>query len=179
MKAKKYLVWAVLIAAIAVPVCWSSDYYEAQRRTLARLQGVYYMVQGPGREAETYGLTKDRLRAEIKSLFIQNGIKKLTQKEYLTTKGRPYLFIHVQPRIDAERRIARVDISVEFRQDVRLVRDPNILSYRTTTWYRRKTHHTDLIFLKNTYASVNKSVTEFIDDYLAANPKTEGSKNNK
>lgn len=171
MKAKRYWFMAVLAAAIAVPVCWSDDFYEAQRRTLAGLQGVYYMVQGPGREAETYGLTRDRLRAEIKSLFIQNGIKKLTQKEYLGTKGRPYLFINVAPRIEEERRIARVDISVEFRQDVRLVRDPNILFPRATTWYRRKTHHTDLMFIRNTYASVNKSVTEFIDDYLAANPK--------
>jgi hypothetical protein len=170
MKAKKSYVWASVAVGLFAACC-CAGVNNRDLSSLAGLQGVYVQVGDIIEEAAKYGLTKQVLLNDTKSLLEENGIKLLSQQEYLQSDGRPHLYIFVEPIIHEKFGIATVNISIQLKQDVRLVRDPSIVSARAVTWNSDGVLRIDLKFLENTRNRVRENVRMFIDDYFAANPK--------
>jgi hypothetical protein len=169
MKAKKCF-WASAVVVLFAACC-CAGVNNRDVSSLAGLQGVYVQVGDLIEEAAKYGLTKKVLMSDVKSLLEENGIKLLSQQEYLQSDGRPHLFIFVEPIIHEKFGIATVNISIQLIQDVRLVRNPSIVSARAITWNSDGVLRIDLKFLENTRKRVLENLRWFIDDYLAANPK--------
>ncbi len=175
MKAKKYYVWTFMAVGLFAACCFAGV-SNRDVSSLAGLQGVYVQVEDLDDEAAKYGLTKQILLSDAKSLLEEKGVKLLSQQEFLQSDGRPHLYIFVEPVIHEQFLIATVNISIQFIQDVRLVRNPAMVSARAITWNVDSVLYTDLRFLENTRKRVLENLQWFIDDYLAANPKTQQRK---
>ena len=184
MKAKK----CVILALIGVVLCgagiWtaSASNYEKGHRVLVGLKGVKVLVAFESQEAETYGLTKDMIQTKIELQLRRNGIKILTQDEYAKEKGSPTLIVTVTMIIRkflGEEAYATYTLNIAHNEFVQLIRDPTIFSY-SPTWEIRHLYSTRVGNLYDGfYATLEDALDFFINDYLAANPKIEGSKNNK
>jgi len=80
-----------------------------------------------------------------------------------------------------ERPLAAVTIIVELREAVFLLREPKRICIGASTWKRGRVWIVGLGRIRELRESVKDLVDEFINDYLAANPKESEakSKNNK
>ena len=154
----------------------AEEYFrEKNRETLSGLQGVYVLVEHISPEAEKYGFNRKQLTTDVELRLRQYGIKVLSQKESYKVSGSPYLYINVNPIIDEKIGIAAVSYSVNLHEEVLLRRNPSIIT-TSTTWNESGTLILGLKRLDEVRDSVRNLVDEFINDYLAANPKDQPSK---
>ena len=163
------------LAASAKPV-WVSE-----KEVLQGLEGVHVLVGDIKPEVEKYGLTKKALQTDTELQLRQYGIKVLTEEEWRSTQGQPWLCINVIVSMEEEVLLAGAAINVELRENVLLLREPATLCFAATTWSKTGVWGVGLGRIKDLRGSVKDFVSEFINDYLAANPKESEakSKNNK
>lgn len=141
-----------------------------KKEVLQGLQGVYVLVESIEPEAEKYGLTKKTLQTDTELQLRQYGIKVLNLEEWQSTPGRPCLCINVNVLIEEEP-IAAAAISVDLWEAVLLLREPKRICMGARTWHRGCVSSVGLLRIKDIRESVKDRVNEFINDYLAANPK--------
>jgi len=144
-------------------------FYE--KEILQGLEGVWVFVKGIKPEAEKYGLTRQALLTDTELQLRQYGIKVLTLEEHLSTPGMPYLYIGVNVVIDEEDLTAAAAIIVALDEKVLLLREPKRICYGASTWHRGSVVLVGLREIKNLREDVKDLVNEFINDYLAVNPK--------
>ncbi len=145
-----------------------------EKEVLQGLEGVLVIVEDMRPEAEKKGLTRQALQTDTELQLRQYGIKVLTPEECVSTPGGPYLYINVNVIIGGEI-YAAAAITVELREEVLLLREPKRTYYGASTW---KTGHVESLGLrriKEIRGSVKDHVNEFINDYLAANPKEQST----
>ena len=140
-----------------------------ERDTLKGLHGVRVVVDLTP-EVEKYGLTKETFRTDTELRLRQYGIKVLSLEESVGS----WLYINVNAIVNERLDIAAVAVEVEFRQVVLLYRD---LKTRTmgTTWSNGTSGLFHVTTLKKVRETVKDLVDEFINDYLAVNPKEQAS----
>ncbi|MCK4292911.1 MAG: hypothetical protein KAY65_06925 [Planctomycetes bacterium] len=141
-----------------------------KKEVLQGLEGVLVVVEFIKPEAEKYGLTKKDLQTDTESQLRQYGIKVLTFVEGLSTPGAPWLYINVNVAMSKEERVAAAAIGVELREDVLLVREPKRICYGASSWTRGMVGVVGLSGIKDIREKVKDFVSEFINDYYAANP---------
>ncbi len=160
---------ALLSAAVVSRLVGQGD-NESTRNTLAGLTGMYVLVEHIPDEAERDGLDTTQIRTDVELKLRQAGITVLTQQEWLSTAAAPYLYVNVQA-IKNRANVYAFSADVELRQRVTLVRNPG-MSILATTWSA-----TGIIGtvgsqkLGAVREDVRDLTDQFINAYLAANPK--------
>ena len=145
---------------------------EIHRRSLAGLEGIRVLIDIVG--AEQHGLTKDELRVITELGLRRNGIKVLTEEEWVNAGCGPYLCVDVTVVGSSNAKAAM--ISVELLQSVLLERDPTILCVSVATWEMTNIllvsgdGVTVTVFDASAKEMLGEFVDEFCNDYLAANP---------
>jgi hypothetical protein len=141
------------------------------RVSLRGLQGVRIVVEDVDPQIVKDGLAKDQLYTDVELKLLMAGIKVLTEAENRMEKGHPWLYVNAAiMKTDSESYI--YTIFIEFNQDVRLVRDPDV-EVSTGTW---KVVHTGVAYkISHIRERVKMHMDEFVNAYLSVNPKQEQS----
>lgn len=184
MKAKKRLALVILGICIVL-VGWyiavageslSSDdirslAIQQDRDVLKGLAGVYVLVENMRPEVEKFGLTKQAIQTDVELELRKFGVRVLSQKESLAILGSPYLYVNVNAmNLEGTDRFYG-NIGVAMRENVILLRKP-IMS-NAATW--GSSHVFKGASDRDVRDNVKECVDEFINDYLAANPKEQVS----
>ena len=146
------------------------------KEVLQGLEGVFVLVRDIRQEAEKYGLTKKALQTDTELQLRRYGIKVLTLEECVSTPGQPFLCINVILSLEEGVPLAGAAINVELRETVLLLREPKRICYSVSTWSKTGVWGVGLSRIKDLRESVKDLVNEFINDYLAANPKESEAK---
>ena len=169
MKSKKYWIFVVLFIGIfAVITCAAGAKWE--HRSLAGLQGIAVVVEQIDQKAKMSGLTGEALKADTEMKLRQNGIKVFSEQQRLQEPGMPSLYINVNVVVREEIEFSAANIHVAFKQFVLLKRDPTNACL-AATWEAGDIltgKPADLIGVRE---NVKALIDQFINDYLAANPK--------
>lgn len=146
-----------------------------KKEFLQGLEGVRVLVEGMQPGVEKYGLTRKALQTDTELQLRQYGIKVLTFEERVSTPGMPELYINVNVLIKEDLPLAAAAISVELRENVLLLREPKRICFGASTWSRGQVARVGLLKIKELKKIVKGYVNEFINDYLAANPKEQST----
>ena len=162
-------VLALLSATVVSRLVGQGD-NESTRKTLAGLTGLYVSVQRIPDEMQRDGLDTTQILTDVELKLCQAGITVLTRQEWLSTAAAPYLYVNVQA-IKNPANLYAFSVDVELRQRVTLVHNPAV-SILATTWSA-----TGIIGtvgsqkLGSVRDDVRDLTDQFINAYLAANPK--------
>jgi len=179
---KKFWI-TILVVAVLVSVAWAvtldvdSEVWlqKEERRSLAGLEGVGVLIKMP--EAEEYGFQADELQVIAELGLRRNGIKVLTDEEFVKARGNPYLDVSVtmvgglsdDEVILGGAAAAMVDVAL--KQSVLLQRDPTILYRTASTWNKSVVWIGGVERIgESVKETVKKYIDEFSNDYLAVNP---------
>jgi hypothetical protein len=182
MKSKKRLVLVILvvcvvlvgwyIAAAGEPVRASTEppptatFVLKQRDILKGLTGVYVVVEEMNPEVVKIGLTKEVILTDVELEFRRFGIRVLSKDESLAMPGLPFFYVNVNAALLRGDRLWG-SVIVQLNEVVFLRRQPILCS--ASTW---KTQMSFSSYTEQEVRGVVKErVDEFINDYLAANPK--------
>ena len=175
---------AVAVTAVAlIPTVWgvvgdladenvlTAKFAAEQRDTLRGMKGVKVVVEELAPGGERYGLTREAFQTDTELLLRQYGIKVLSPEEQVRTPGLPWLYVGVSHAgIDADVSHVAVIMTVQLQQLAFLARDPNMMS-TATTWHTAQVVNVGRSNLRRIRDTTKDLVAEFINDYLAVNPR--------
>ena len=143
------------------------DVKPIQRTALVGLKGVYVLVESPKPEAQSLGLTKDQIKTDIELRLRKAGIRMLTEKEWLGSPDYPHLSVTVAAITRAGSYSYMLQLYLS--ESVTLARGNSVMgviwqTYRIGIGNEQNTE-------TKTQEQVGDMVDDFINDYLAANPK--------
>jgi hypothetical protein len=142
-----------------------------ESRTLAGLFGVQVVVESMDLDAARDGLTTSSLQTIMELRLRQAGIRVLTETENLRAPGNPYLYVNVGTGKEPSLGIYVYHLSLTLRERVRLDRNPDTREFAETWHARGQFGYIPVRRLHEVRISVEEQVDEFINAYLAANPK--------
>ena len=157
-----------------------SGYTKAQNieQSLASLRGVNkagVIVEKVSKVLHDNGINEDDIRKDALEKLDFAGITVLSNSEMHNLPGSPYLYINIGAVKSKEEDFYAVSLSVEFRQDVNLSRNPKQKYYGAATWSVSNVGIFSTDKLKEIREYADSMVDKFIKDYLKAN-KMEGTK---
>ena len=165
---------SVFIVTSVAPLLATDDvmerWQERQRGSLAGLTGVSVVVERLRPEVEREGLTQLILRTDVELKLRQAGIRVLTETERLEMPGAPFLYLRVSTSTREAMPYA-FNIALELRQWVRLLRDPTLTTLGTTWYAVGSTGIVGSRHVADIREVVRDAIDQFINAYLAANPK--------
>jgi hypothetical protein len=162
----KNILLAVVVITISCPT-WAGATDLIPRESLKGLNGINVLIEQLRPEVETLGLTREQLQSDVELRFRMAGIRVASNDEEglltvsLTGAGTPR----------GGRKSWYFSLLVSYSQLVSLVRAPDIRVVGTT-WSRGfvgRVWEQELI--RTLRDTVSDLVDEFINDYLAVNPK--------
>jgi hypothetical protein len=159
------------LAFLLVHVSLALSDLPHERATLAGLTGVEVIVEPMDPAAEKDGLTQSTLQTDVELKLRQAGIRVLTLGERLAAPGNPYLYLRVGTMKHDELGFYVYNIDLELTQEVRLTRNPTITSLGTTWYAPGKIGTVGFRKLFQLRENVRDTVDQFLNAYLAANPK--------
>lgn len=158
-----------LVVGIVTPALARERYGE--RESLAGLGGVYVVVEEMEPDVEREGLARSTLRTDVEVKLRLAGIRVLTMIESALAPGSPYLYLRVTTeRLRELGPFHAFEALLEFRQQVTLERKSTIALY-VPTWRTSWVGAVGTKKLDWVRERVRDQVDEFINDYLATNPK--------
>jgi hypothetical protein len=145
-------------------------YVDKQRDVLKGLTGVFVVVEAMRPEVEKIGLTSQVIQTDVELELRRFGIRVLSNDERMAMLGSPYLYVNVNAGMSRGDKLWG-SLNIRLNEQVILVRQSIVC--RTFTW------QSQMIFTGDTEQEVRnlvkERVDEFINDYLAANPKEQAS----
>jgi len=145
--------------------------HEVQRKTLAGLQGVRVVIEDLSPDAERDGLSKPTLQTDVELKLRQAGITVLTRETGNPAPGDPWLYLNVAT-VKRSTGLYAFNVYLKLNQDVRLTRAPSTMM-SAVTWDALGT--VGIVgsepFSSTVRGVVKDQVDQFINAYLAANPK--------
>lgn len=145
------------------------------RDTLVGLPGVHVLVEEIKPEAQKYGLTKQALQTDVELQLRRYDIKVLSEDEMLRTRGMPELYVNLNCVTNELFTAINIDVKL---QEVALLttRYPVMACLDAITWEKCSVAIVGLLKIETLREEVHNLVNEFINDYLAANPKEQPTK---
>src|SRR5207302_7465487 len=160
---------ALLSAAAVSPLVGQGD-NDGTRATLAGLTGVYVLVEHIDDDAKRDGLDTLQVRTDVEVKLRQASISVLSEEEQFSTAGAAYLYINIQTAKN-KLSVYAFSVRVELRQGVMLIRNQSMRRL-ATTWSATGTIGTVGSQKLASVREVVRDLTDqFINAYLAANPK--------
>ena len=156
--------WVIVLSFVTVPPGISS---EPERKSLAGISGMNLIVEAPNDGALEAGLTKEQLKtdAELKLRFAEIKVG---------SQYNPYVYVFINsafPMSASGQEMGYIaTVQVEFRQEV-YVLDNSHRMYAPTWASSILIWGSKSSFKDDARKRVRDLIDEFIDDYLAANPK--------
>jgi hypothetical protein len=173
MKSATWLGWTftiaivVFILALVTPAVAQDT--KDERATLAGLTGVSVGVENMSAEAERDGLTRSALQTDVELKLRLAGIPVLTLMESVLAPNGANLYLNVNMLGD-EMGLYAYSIRLELKQRVRLYRDPTVVT-PAATWGTGSVGLVGKVRLTSVRDGVRDRLDQFINAYLAANPK--------
>lgn len=140
-----------------------------EQRALVGLKGVYVMttVESPNaKEIELLGLTRDQIQKDVELRLRKSGIKVLTDKEWILTTGTPSLMVNLSAFTYLA--LCVYSVRVALFEAVTLARGGQTSASVWESDYFGMVGTKNIRRVRN---NVGDKIDEFINDYLAANPK--------
>ncbi len=170
MKHSLTMTLAVLVSVGVAMTVWGVGDYEESRRSLAGRRGVHVKVEDISPDAERDGLTATGLQTDVELRLRLAGIRVLTEAESLAMPDNALLYLNVTTLKRGGRYSYTINLTLS--QRVRLERDLSIQRVPGTTWIATGTIGTvGVNKLGTVRKAVRDMVDQFINAYLAANPK--------
>jgi hypothetical protein len=166
MKAKVALL-TLSVAVLLFPTV--SNSLANEQKTLVGLPGVHVLtiVESPkAKEIELLGLTKDQVQKDVELRLRKSGIKVLTDKEWLSTTGTPSLMVSLSAF--SYLGVWAYSIRVALFEVVTLARGGQASA---PIWESDYLGLVGTNNIRQVRDDIGDKVDEFINDYLAANPK--------
>lgn len=166
------LPWSTVFALSVTLVSPAQAESVLERASLAGLEGVYVRVGQTDADAERQGLTQSALHKAVELRLRRAGIRVLTVAEWLEAPGGAHLDLHVTTQRTRRGDLYAYSIDLMLRQEATLVRDPAIIA-TSTTWFRGAVGTVGPPSRLATWLHrrVRDKVDEFVNDYLAVNPR--------
>jgi hypothetical protein len=121
-------------------------------------------------ECKAYGLTDSQIRSDVELKLRTAGVKILSENEREDAPGRPWLYVRAHCVGDEDGYPIAFRTDVSFHQDVHLERNRHLVVL--PTWDSSATlgvtNSQNLLRIRD---SMKRLVDQFLNDYLAVNPK--------
>jgi len=115
------------------------------------------------------GIRENEIRKDVEAQLDFAGIKVYQSTDLKTLPGSPYLYVNIGAIKSKDNDLYAVSITVEFRQDVNLIRNPKQNYFGAATWSVSNIG----IFSKDKLSEIKgftkNMVDKFVKDYLKAN----------
>jgi hypothetical protein len=167
----------LVLACCLVATQRASAKGDLERKTLAGLDGFDVVVENLDDGATAAGLDRDRLKTTVELKLRQTGIRVLTEEESIKSDRGAYLY--VRPGVIAiescnATRFA-YDLEVRLVQSVAIDATPKTIHTRGATWHSGSIGYGGgkEAFMHAFADSLEECLNEFLNDYLAANPRGE------
>jgi hypothetical protein len=171
MKAKRLLGVIAFISFIVVFLNVSFAQRPCkEEETLRGLGGVRVVIESIDPEAERDGLTESLLQTRVELKLRMASIKVFTEEE-ATQSNAPYLYVQVLTMKHSERPIYAFAIDVELKQGVLLSENPQCATVAPTWEAAGRVGTVGERNVRTICENVEELVDEFINAYLAVNPK--------
>jgi len=143
--------------------CWAAD-ADITRQTIKGMKAFHVIVEevqpNVQRYAQKAGITKEQIQKNVENKLKANGIKVLTNDEWLKTPGKPVLYINVNTH-ETEKYWYAYDVKVEVKQSVFLEANFAIKTL-ASTWSINVTGMANIGTLGNIKSAVDGLVDRFI-----------------
>jgi hypothetical protein len=161
-----HIVWGIIsVLILGSSLSFADD--RDDRASLRGIEGVRIVVEDLDPEVVKDGLTEGQIRADVDLKLSVAGIKVLSEEENRKEKGHPWLYVNAAiMKTDSGSYV--YTIFIEFNQDVRLVRDPDV-EVSIGTWEVVHTGMTEK--LSHIRERVKTHVDEFVNAFLSVNPR--------
>jgi hypothetical protein len=163
MKRWKLIVLSLVMLLLLPGV---SHALTAKQKVLVGLKGVCVLVTDIYPKAESLGLSKDQIKTDVELRLRKAGVRVLTVKEMHETPGAPDLLVTIVAYIQSN--LCAFSIQVDLRELVALARGFEVTG---TIWEKSQLGLTPIDQIRFVREGLGDLVDEFINDYLAANPK--------
>jgi hypothetical protein len=145
---------------------------STNKESLRGLKGIVVTVNDVSTEVEHDGLTKSKLQTDIELKLRQAGIRVLSFQEWEHAKDQTigWLDLYVGALRSDTRSFYACSVRLKLMQSVSLVRDSSKLTF-ATTWSTGSVGIYGISNIAKIRSEVADKVDEFINNYLAVNPK--------
>ena len=159
----------VFCLIVSGPLCQGSavENNDYSRGSLSGLQGVYVATQSLEPEIEKRGLSASAIKTDTELMLRTAGIKVLTKEQWVKTKGGPVCYVEINIFDGSiitnalDNNLYAFQISVEFNQDVFLVRNP-AMRVLSPTW------SSSYLGVTNTLPRIRDKVKEIVQRFIDA-----------
>ncbi|MCA1801609.1 MAG: hypothetical protein LC662_04020 [Rhodothermaceae bacterium] len=163
---KNSILTAVLLFTLAASA-FSQTFTGDQKQSLKGLNALLLMVEfTEAATVEADGLKKDELETAIAARLRSSGIRLLSQTEWSSTPGVPYLQVLVNT-LKSDLGFYSYKIDVQLNQEIVLKR--NNIAMMSTTWNKGALGHIGTTRVPAIRNDIMGYVNEFIQDYRAVN----------
>ena len=159
---------ALLFPTVASPSVGQGE------ETLAGLKGVSVYVEHIKDEVQHDGLEEARILTDVELRLRQAGVPILTKQQVFDSAGSPILDVDVHAVKATAGGVApfyAYNVHIELNQEVRLVRKPSLKVHATTWSAGSSVGVVAADELRSVRDVVRDQTDQFINAYLAANPK--------
>jgi hypothetical protein len=165
-----FLIPVLLTLILVIP----SGFINAQNieQSLSSLRGINkvgVIIEKVSQVLFDNGIKEDDFKKDIAENLDYAGITVLSNPEMHNLPGSPYLYLNIGAVKSKTEDFYAVSLSLEFRQDVNLSRNPKQKYYSAATWSDSNVG----IFTKDKLNDIKdyakKMVDKFVKDYLKAN----------
>jgi len=140
---------------------------DITRETLRGLAGVLVVVEELKEEARADGLSAGALQDFVELKLVRSGLRVLPHDDWRRTPGRPWLYVSVNAMKIVSTYFFSID--VQLKQDISLVRQPDIAS-SCATW---ELGSIGFVTAEHLCTKIQDSVDAYLDlflkDYRAVN----------
>lgn len=170
----KYFAFVMILMALSINVnCTKAQSLQQSLNSLRGINKAGIIIEKVSQVLNENGLKEDEIRKDAVEKFDFAGIDVLPSSDIYGQPGAPYLYINIGAVKSKENNLYSVNLSVEFRQDVNLTRNPKQIYNGATTWSVSNVGIFSEDKLKDIREFTKSLVDKFIKDYLKANKMEE------
>jgi len=161
----------ILLAGLLLVLTVTHTHATMGRDNLMGLRGIFVTVEEVRPDLEKDGVTQAQLQTRVELKLRQAGIRVLTQDEWFKALAFPRLYLRITSVHDRSDPFYAAFVSLQFMEVVKLTHDRLMPSANAIIWEQGRVLIVGTARLRTIYDTVDDLMDEFINDYLAANPK--------